>query len=318
MIGDKVHGIAFEQVVVEHAGILQILEIAAIETVLDDVHQLEVECRTANHAIHGRVFDPSRSRVTGPELAHAERGCCGHVILCETARSQSGGIIVAESGIAQFVFQILEIVDGVALCVLAGVSHFVGPSAVVAVVFTRASTGDLFFLAGAVERHIPVGPSSVAIHKSHQVVLGPVGIGHRSGFRVAVVLLEPEVAGKSLVIDHHVFDGVGAHGLVGGNHRFELGFGAEVSHRCVGLCYSVYIIGVVFTAAVIKPQVGNESVGIGIGYHVAGVEVPLGTAAHAACLSRAVEHDGGRSNGGTALRQPQQVDEGSHFVLDQF
>ena len=133
VVVDKGHRIAAHLVVGNEAGIVQhgIVALVVLERLVHLELQGEVESRALARILGIGLVDPTLQigLVAVEELAHAEGGTRGHVIHRQILGVVALHIIVTEAGVAQVVQQEVEVLNHVALHILAVVAQVLAPCA---------------------------------------------------------------------------------------------------------------------------------------------------------------------------------------------
>ena len=314
MVIDEGHRIAFETVVPDEAFILECAETVAttvIESLTDLLLQGEVKCGTLETALVIHTLNP-RHDITGgtPEFTHRERGTNLGIIVSEVFRLKATCVIVAETDITQLIFQVAQVGkhlllrSGIVVVNVTGPWSLAGITAAVIV----ATTQSTLIIAAQVNAFAVLVPFPL-----YAVGLACCGTDDVDLIdKVGSKFLPTPGAQSTLVVSDHILHGTCSCSLVGTNQVDQFTLGTEVA---LGFpCRAVDYIGL--STVMVKVEHGNKAHAIRV------VDDITPSGAHPRIVMSGTprfafggENSLVRAHGGTALRQPQQVDIGSDIVL---
>ena len=311
---DEGHRIAFETVVPDEAFILECAETVAttvIESLTDLLLQGEVKCGTLETALVIHTLNP-RHDITGgtPEFTHRERRTNLGIIVSEVFRLKATCVIVAETDITQLIFQVAQVGkhlllrSGIVVVNVTGPWSLAGITAAVIV----ATTQSTLIIAAQVNAFAVLVPFPL-----YAVGLACCGTDDVDLIdKVGSKFLPTPGAQSTLVVSDHILHGTCSCSLVGTNQVDQFTLGTEVA---LGFpCRAVDYIGL--STVMVKVEHGNKAHAIRV------VDDITPSGAHPRTVMPGTpgfafggENSLVRAHGGTALRQPQQVDIRSDIVL---
>ena len=315
VVVDEGDGITLETVVPDEAVILEqaeTLPAQVIERLPDLLLQGEVERGTLEAALVIDTLDPLLDVARcAPELAHRECGPYHGVVVSEMLGLEATGVVIAEADVAQLILEVAQIGEllllrGGAVVVnvtspgaLAGIATAVGVAAAHATLIIPADVPT-----PAIPVPVPLDTVGLARCRSDNVNLIHEVVG--------VFYIIVPCAQATLVIGHHVLHGTRSGGLVSTDEVNQLGFGTKIAFRIP--CPAIDLIGL--ATAMVQVEHGHKAHTVGVVDHVtvSGAN-PRAVVAGAPGLALGSEHRLVGAHGGTALREPQQVDVGGNVVL---